>query len=91
MDRATLKTITGVFGVVVVFGAGIYMLVKAFWYFQHWDLPLWQWIGAVVVAPITFVVVPFYVGFTEGDWSLVGAWVVALIAGWLSGIALSER
>lgn len=84
MDRTTLKSITQFFGVVVYAGAGIFILVRVFWYFHQWSLPLWQWIGAVVVAPITFIVIPFYVGFTEGDWSLVGAWVGALIVYGLS-------
>ena len=91
MDRETLKTSGGVLGIVVVVGAGVYMLVKAFWYFHHWDLALWQWIAAVLVAPITFVVVPFYVGFTEGDWSLVVAWAVALIGGSLTGMMRPKR
>ncbi len=53
--------------------------MSVFSYFAKWHLPLWQWIGAVAVAPIAFIVVPFYVGFTEGDWSLVGAWAISVI------------
>ena len=54
-------------------------MVSEFSCFVKWHLPLWQWIGAVAVAPITFIVVPFYVGFTEGDWSLVAVWAISTI------------
>ncbi|OFA32469.1 hypothetical protein BAE46_05500 [Glaciecola punicea] len=35
---------------------------------------MWGMIGVVIsffLAPITFVVVPIYHGFTEGDWSII--------------------
>jgi hypothetical protein len=83
MDKTTLRFVAKGFGTVVYAGAGIFMVIRVFSYFHIWNLPLWQWIGALFLAPITFVVtfvvVPVYVGLTEGDWSLVGVWVTALI------------
>ena len=90
MDKDRVKTVIRVLSIMVYAGAGIYMLVRAFYWFHKWDLPLWQWIAAVVVLPITTIVVPFYAGFTEGDWSMVGAWVVGL-AVYAAGMLYSEK
>jgi len=70
----------------VYLGAGIYMVFSVFSYFNEWELPLWQWIAALAVAPITFVVMPIYVGFTEVDWSLVAVWIGALVVVGLSAL-----
>src|SRR5258708_26483954 len=91
MNRPAIKSVVQVLAIIVYAGAGIFMLVRVFWYFHQWNLPLWQWIGAVVVTPITFIVVPFYVGFTEGDWSLVGAWVGGVLFYVLSMWYASDR
>jgi hypothetical protein len=72
MDKDRIKLVIRVLSIIVYASAGIYMLVRAFYWFHKWDLPLWQWIAVVVVLPITTIIVPFYAGFTEGDWSMVG-------------------
>lgn len=78
MNKHILRAIAKNASQVVYFGAGIYMIFAVLSYFHQWELPLWQWIGAIIVAPITLVVVPIYVGFTASDWSLVAIWVGAL-------------
>lgn len=50
---------------------------------------MWGMIGIVIsffLAPITFVVVPIYHGFTEGDWSIIvisygGIFVASILNG----------
>ena len=90
MDKDRIKIVIRVLSIMVYAGAGIYMLVRALHWFHKWDLPLWQWIAAIVVLPITTIVVPFYAGFTEGDWSMVVAWVVGL-AVYAAGMLYSEK
>lgn len=85
MNKHTLRATAKNASQVIYFGAGIYMVFAVFSYFHQWELALWQWVGAIIVAPITLAVVPIYVGFTESDWSLVAVWagvlaVVGLIA-----------
>lgn len=90
MNKESLKAFIKVGAQVIYVGAGIYMLFSVFSYFHRWDLPLWQWIGSLVVAPITFVVMPIYIGFTEGDWSLVLVWAGAIVTVVLSAL-VSEQ
>jgi len=78
MNMTAFRSAAKVASQFVYLGAGIYMIFAVFSYFHEWELPLWQWIAALVVAPITFVAMPVYVGFTEGDWSLVAVWIAAL-------------
>ncbi|MDN3518158.1 hypothetical protein QWY84_11100 [Aquisalimonas lutea] len=86
MDTGTVKTATKFTAQALYLTAGAYMAYSVFWYFHVWELPLWQWIAALIVAPFTVVVMPIYVGFTEGDWSLVAVWVGGLAVVGLSAL-----
>ena len=86
MNKNTLRSTAKNASQLVYFGAGLYMIFAILSYFNQWELPLWQWIGAIVVFPVTLVVVPIYVGFTESDWSLIAVWIGALAVVGLSAL-----
>lgn len=46
-----------------------FVVGRVFWYFYQWDLATWKWIVAIVILPLTTIVMPFFIGFAEGDWT----------------------
>jgi hypothetical protein len=56
-----------------------FVVGRVFWYFWQWELAAWKWIVAIVVLPLTTIVMPFFIGFAEGDWSMVAAWAAAIM------------
>jgi hypothetical protein len=85
MESANRQTIF-VISQVVWMSAAVIMVGRAFWYFHEWNWPLWKSIAALIVFPYTLFVLPSYLAFTAGDWSLVGAWAGALVFVGLSSL-----